>query len=322
MDSKKVGLIFLIEILITIGASIGVSIGSSFFRLSLVWSLILSELILLVPVLLFALIFERNFWRDDSMGYEDGLIAVGCSRKYVLLLVPVFTLFCMPLISLCNAISLVFVKNEMASMTGNLLDMPLWMSLALLAVFGPLCEEIVFRGILYGGLRRSGNVVGAILLQALFFGLAHLNLNQFCYTFTAGIIMALLVEATGSIEASYYMHMCINGFSTVMSYVIMDGESTEAATAVEGAYDGSMFLAMIPILVCVAAVSTAIAFSILMLIARLSGREADFLSIILFEKRESESKKNTRLLNLPMILGVLLALVVIIAEAILEHVVL
>ncbi|MFR5640211.1 MAG: lysostaphin resistance A-like protein [Butyricicoccus sp.] len=47
-------------------------------------------------------------------------------------------------------------------------------------IIGPLCEELVFRGLLAGRLARYGQKPGAFI-SALLFGLYHANLEQFFY---------------------------------------------------------------------------------------------------------------------------------------------
>ena len=60
-------------------------------------------------------------------------------------------------------------------------------------IIGPLCEELVFRGLLAGRLARYGQKPGAFI-SALLFGLYHANLEQFFYAFALGLFwMAMLV---------------------------------------------------------------------------------------------------------------------------------
>ena len=45
------------------------------------------------------------------------------------------------------------------------------------------------------------------LLSALFFGIAHMNFQQFSYAFFLGIVFGCLLEATDSIFATITAHM-------------------------------------------------------------------------------------------------------------------
>lgn len=71
-------------------------------------------------------------------------------------------------------------------------DTPTTASLILYAgLFGPLMEEIVFRGVALSGLRRYGKVF-AIVTSAFLFALFHSDLNQGIFAFAAGLIFAVV----------------------------------------------------------------------------------------------------------------------------------
>ena len=135
------------------------------------------------------------------------------------LMVVVFTFLMGPLTTLLNAISMLFVDNAVTDMSGQVLEYPFPVMLFMMAVFGPVCEELVFRGILYRGYLKSGNALKAVLLSSLLFGLIHMNFNQAPYAFALGVSMALLMEATGSLLAPVLMHMVFNAQSVVLMYV-------------------------------------------------------------------------------------------------------
>lgn len=59
--------------------------------------------------------------------------------------------------------------------------------------FGPIAEEIMFRGVIFQGLRKYGRSF-AILASALLFGIYHGNLLQGIFAFVIGILFAYLTE--------------------------------------------------------------------------------------------------------------------------------
>ncbi len=122
-----------------------------------------------------------------------------------------------PLLGFVSAVSLLFSKNvinqRVFEMTGG---RSLLLSLLVLAFVPCLFEEFIYRGLLYNGYRKI-SVVKGMFLSSLLFGLMHRNLNQCAYTFVMGLIMVVLVEATGSILAPMIVHFTINGSSVVMS---------------------------------------------------------------------------------------------------------
>lgn len=84
-----------------------------------------------------------------------------------------------------------------------------------LALLPAIAEELIFRGIIFNGLRTKFNETGAILISAIMFSLMHSSFQQFVYPFILGSIMAWLVIRTGSIFSSMLVHF-INNFLVVM----------------------------------------------------------------------------------------------------------
>ena len=72
-------------------------------------------------------------------------------------------------------------------------------------VLPPIIEEIAYRGILLGSLRRYGDKA-AIIISALLFGLAHGNMSQFPYSFVLGITIAFFVIKTNSMYTGILIH--------------------------------------------------------------------------------------------------------------------
>lgn len=78
------------------------------------------------------------------------------------------------------------------------------------SIFTPIFEEIFFRGIIFNELRKSANIISAIILQSLIFAIAHMNLIQGIYTFFLGIILAYFYIITNSIWSSILAHIIFN----------------------------------------------------------------------------------------------------------------
>jgi membrane protease YdiL (CAAX protease family) len=76
----------------------------------------------------------------------------------------------------------------------------------------PACEELFFRGGLYGGLRRALPMPVAVTLGALAFGLVH-GQGYFIPTAGLGVALCLLYERTGSLAAPLCFHVLHNGFT-------------------------------------------------------------------------------------------------------------
>jgi len=99
-------------------------------------------------------------------------------------------------------------------------DLPrfLWL-LLLVAVTPAICEELVFRGVLFQGLAREERMGRTVLLSALVFGAFHLSGEtaiRFLPTAWIGLLMGIVVWRTRSIFASMLMHFVNNGFAVMV----------------------------------------------------------------------------------------------------------
>lgn len=85
-------------------------------------------------------------------------------------------------------------------------------------VFGPVVEELCFRGLTYNRLLASGmKVVVAVVVQGLFFGIFHMNLVQSTYAFVMGCAIGFFYERYKSILVSISCHVFFNLLGTVLS---------------------------------------------------------------------------------------------------------
>ncbi|MBQ8798571.1 MAG: CPBP family intramembrane metalloprotease [Lachnospiraceae bacterium] len=138
-----------------------------------------------------------------------------------LLLIPFA--FCIETIGeFVNLLSQLFATNVVGEhMMELILAYPLPLTLLVIAVMPALCEEFIFRGILYQGYKKC-SVSGAVILTAVLFGLMHMNMNQLSYAVVIGILFAAVNEVTGSILPSMLLHLYINGKSTLLLYLTAD----------------------------------------------------------------------------------------------------
>ncbi|NLO47145.1 MAG: CPBP family intramembrane metalloprotease [Clostridiales bacterium] len=87
----------------------------------------------------------------------------------------------------------------------------------------PIFEEILFRGLIFGELNKVMRVRYAVLLQALIFGMAHLNIIQGVYAFLLGLLLGYIYRKSGILLYPIIIHVAFNTFSVIMSAL-----STEA----------------------------------------------------------------------------------------------
>ncbi|MGJ8656065.1 MAG: CPBP family glutamic-type intramembrane protease [Akkermansiaceae bacterium] len=87
--------------------------------------------------------------------------------------------------------------------------------LAILTIIvAPICEEFVFRGYIYGTLKRFSCRFFAATTSALFFAVVHTSLWSLVPLFIVGFVLAIIYEISGSLWASILTHALFNGITT------------------------------------------------------------------------------------------------------------
>lgn len=93
------------------------------------------------------------------------------------------------------------------------------LNLFVLAFLPAVCEELIFRGIIFNGLRKNMKDIYAILLSATLFALMHASLEQFVYPFILGLVFGWLVLRTKTIVSSMIVHFLNNAIVITISFI-------------------------------------------------------------------------------------------------------
>lgn len=94
----------------------------------------------------------------------------------------------------------------------------LWLRLPYYGLIAPIAEEILFRGIIYGYLRRMMRLRPAMFMSALLFGMYHMNPVQGIYGFLMGCLMVYAYEYFGDFKASLAVHIIANLLALCIAY--------------------------------------------------------------------------------------------------------
>lgn len=311
MNSKGVGISFLLLVALQLFAGFGIALFYAVVpgagEISITANLITAQILNMMPVLLVILAGRKKYRSEKIISDVLGFRRIKISTALMTIL---YTVLVMPLSTLANVISMIFVDNTVESIAGDVLDVPFIIMFFLMAVLAPFGEELVFRGALFRGLRRSGNIFGAVMLSALLFALMHLNFNQAAYALLLGIMMALAAEATGSTTTSFIMHLFFNGQSVCIMYLsdrlsmdILEEELETAFTAQEMTFVIAVYLLL-------SVVCTAIAFCVLTWMAANEGKQ-NFLRMVWVSRKI----KREKLWSICLIIGIVIALIyMIVAE--------
>jgi membrane protease YdiL (CAAX protease family) len=307
MNPKKVNWLFLTTLLVEAAVMAFMYLCSD-ISLGIIESLLLSQLIVLVPAVLFLLGTRTDPGR---------LIAHNRPKFTTTLLVVVFTFLCMPAIIAVNAFSMLFVDNEVAGLQSYMLSVPWWQILLMVGIIGPVSEEFVFRGVIYHGYKTSQRFVGSMLLSALLFGLTHLNFNQMSYAVLVGIVSVLLLEGSGSIFYSMLFHICINTTNVVQMLVqkaqgtIMSQEESMAyiERTMQMPYKQALAVS-VSVYAVIAAGATALAGCLLYLIVKKENRVQHMQQLL----HGNTGEKRTKLISVPLVISVVLCLLYMTAD--------
>ncbi len=104
--------------------------------------------------------------------------------------------------------------------------------LCLLVFIAPITEELIFRGIILRKASRALPFIGANLLQAMLFGIYHMNIIQGIYAAVLGFILGLVCHKFKTIIASMLLHMIINSSSFLLYFLPENKLSTLIIAAV------------------------------------------------------------------------------------------
>lgn len=193
-------------VLVICAIAVPMLLGRALAGLSTEWLLIVSQLLYLVPVLLYMAI--KRVRPGEWMPFRGMPLSV----FFMLIL---FSFLLMPVVTFINLCSMLFVANQVTEISVGLSGNSVLLNLLLMAVIPAISEEFMFRGIFYHAYREKGVLMGA-LACGIVFGLLHLNFNQFSYALVLGMILCLVVEATGSIFGSMTVHFVINGWNVLL----------------------------------------------------------------------------------------------------------
>jgi hypothetical protein len=86
----------------------------------------------------------------------------------------------------------------------------LWLSALFAAVFGPVAEEIFFRGFMYTAVRKKLGIFRGILITSVIFSFLHAHAIGFLPIVALGFLLAYVYEKTGSLVAPIAVHILHN----------------------------------------------------------------------------------------------------------------
>lgn len=87
-------------------------------------------------------------------------------------------------------------------------------------IVAPVCEEVVFRGFMYGATKKYAGIWGGGIFSAIIFACAHGNLQALLPLFILALFLTWLYEKTGTIWAPIAVHLCFNAATVLVQALI------------------------------------------------------------------------------------------------------
>ena len=172
--------------------------------------------LILTPCLLMAIFLTRSLRHALRLHHvqPSHLVAAICLG---FTLHPTYT-------ALGNAIRYVYnlgdqIQAALAHFSQLIYAQPLWAVLGLLAVLPAVCEELTFRGFVFGGLVKQGGALRAILITSLFFGFTHTILQQSIAACIMGLMLGLIAWRTGGVICCICVHVINNVLSIGLAWL-------------------------------------------------------------------------------------------------------
>ena len=302
MNRKKAGWLYLIIACVSIAVSFSLTAlyYKTGFELDMIPNILISEAMLIVPTV-FMLLFGKEKVTE--------VLSIRKIKWSTFFGVIAFTMASSPLVTLVNLASQLFVENTVTENSTQFLSLHPLLLIFFVGVLAPVCEEVVFRGAIFGGMKKEGNVFKAVMASGILFGLLHMNINQASYAFVIGILLGFLVEATGSIFSSILFHVLINASNAVMMIVSNSVVSDEMMANADEIVTTATLLNMIAVYLVLAVIGTTIAICLLVWMSKNEGRQP-----LLIKAWEDRKVKEGKVISIPFIIGVVISILFMLLE--------
>lgn len=302
MNRKKSGWLYLIIACVSISISLLLTVMylKTGFELDMIPNIFLSEAMLIVPTF-FMLLFSKEKVRD--------VLSIRKIKWSTFFGVIAFTMAASPLVTLINLVSQLFVENTVSANSDQFLSLHPMLLIFFVGILAPICEETVFRGAIFSGMKKEGNVFKAIIASGLLFGLLHMNINQASYAFVIGVLLGFLVEATGSIFSSILFHVLVNSTNAIMMIISDRVVSDEMMANANEIVTTGTLLNMIGVYVVLAVVGTTIAICLLVWMSKNEGRQP-----LLIKAWQDRKVKDGKVISIPFIIGVVISILFMLLE--------
>ena len=182
------------------------------FSLEIICSSLLTILFLLPAINLSIIKYKKNFY---SLGFQKTKIKYFSMGIY-------YWIACLIIVGLwgwmLEILKLDFLlPPNTAKEVLNLAFENIFISIILVSLIVPICDEVFFRGFLINGLERKFNLKISLLISSGIFSIFHIHIGSLFPTFILGICLGLLYIKSKSIYPSIFIHSIHNFLAVIIS---------------------------------------------------------------------------------------------------------
>lgn len=181
----------------------------------LTWLTVVATVISAVfSVFFYWLIWGRKKTQEDKQYLKEKVLK---AKPVIMISVSAFGLY---FVALLIAIIISVISPETMESYNQLMESALGGSqaLAMLAavILAPINEECIMRGLILKNLQKYFSVPAVIIIQAVMFGIFHMNWVQGIYVLPIGAALGYVAVKSRSVLPSIYMHLFYNLISFVL----------------------------------------------------------------------------------------------------------
>lgn len=110
------------------------------------------------------------------------------------------------------------IFSEYAETMEGLMSGSPYVVLLLTIIIAPITEELIFRGVMFLKLRREVPLFAANIIQAVIFGIYHMNIVQGIYAFVLGLVLGYVAIKFKTIMAPIVLHMIVNASAFLLVF--------------------------------------------------------------------------------------------------------
>lgn len=181
--------------------------------------LLLAASIICIPI--FVLLFRNDRKKEQRIKQKETSVVA-----WIVLAIMAVTL-CFSLNALLGFSGLDKISQKYQEVAQTLYSGGVLLEIITVGILGPICEELIFRGLMFRRMCEYTKPVIAVIASALVFAIYHGNIVQGVYAFVLGVVMAVCYQRFQTLWASIVIHVAANITSVCLTEISWIGNILE-----------------------------------------------------------------------------------------------